>query len=75
MYSITQEEARDIAKIVVEQSPYAPIDYLIQSALKGLYGKEIIEILECSDEYSEEYEDAVNVSYAIEYYVRELLEK
>lgn len=72
-YSINVAEANSIAAKVVAQSPHAPVDYLIEAALKGHFGQGIMDVLECSDDYTEELEDALNARGAVEYHVKELL--
>lgn len=72
-YSITSIQAQSIAQKVVAQSPHAPVDYLVEASLKGYFGQEIMDILECCDDYSEELEDALNARGAVEYHVKELL--
>lgn len=74
-YSISAKEANEIATQIIAQTPYAPVDYLVEASLKGFFGPNIISVLECADDYSEELEDALNAQGAIEYHVKELLNK
>ena len=71
MYTLTSKQAAEAAALIINQSPYADIDYLVRAALRSVFGCQVIIDLD-SEEYSEGVEDAFNAYGAIEYHIKEL---